>query len=186
MPWYTWVFSGIGTVVIVSALTALYRKYRTNGSSGSAYSHTSPPLKRPRRLSTEPTPIQIGREVKLHLPVDRDHAREKYKGLNVAWEGTFRSLNSEGRTCFEDGLATEKQSWRIYCQFGNDGLDWDTGIFFHLTLLPPELKVLREGSTVWIIGKIKYVSEIGGFGNVTLEDDPTVSVIRPEGGPRPA
>ena len=179
MPWYTWVFSGLGTVILVSALTALYRKYRTNESSGLASSENP----QNRRQSTEPTPIQIGREVKAHLPIDRDHARQKYIGLNVTWKGTFRSLDAENQHCFENSLVTGKQSWRIFCQFGSNGSDRDAGIFFNLTLLPPEIKVLREGSTVWIKGKIKYASEIGGFSSITLEDDPAVCVIKPRTAP---
>jgi hypothetical protein len=124
MSWYTWVFSGLGSAAVVSVFTVLYRKYISNRST-SPYTHAIatnqhvvmivPP---PVRTSTEPTPIQISGEIEAVLPFDREHAKDKYIGLNVLWKVRFASVKCWNDTSIEDGAVANAQRCYFICFFG--------------------------------------------------------------------
>ena len=98
-------------------------------------------------------------------------------GLNVAWTVTFESLTSNSEVDTVNGELVRTEGWLLYCQFKSDEHALDKAVLFHICLVPPEIKTLREGSTLWVKGKIKQVRRVSGWG-VFLERDPEVLVLK--------
>lgn len=180
MSWYTWVFSGLGTSLIVAALTVLHRKFFAKPSAALALS--SPAMRavpqQPERISTEPTPPQMFTEIKKALPFDREHATEKYINLDVIWKLRFVSVRSEAHTTFQNGQWIESQYWSFYCTHDSKGDPSFAGVSFSFTVVPTELKLLREGDILWVQGRVKWIRD---FGVVSLESDPTILEVIREG-----
>jgi hypothetical protein len=173
MTWYTWVFDGVGSTVLVSAGVALYRKYVSKSPAdqpmlAAAHSIAHPP----EGASTEPTPVQILKEIDAALPFDREHARERYRGLNVAWRLSILSVSSKNEFNIVNGVVDRNQHWSFICLFPAGTPD--AGVSFNLKTVPPELKLLKAGSILWVQGIINRVSE---FGSISLEDEPRILEI---------
>jgi hypothetical protein len=166
MSWYTWVFDGVGSTALIGGGAALYRKFIAKRLDTPLGTATTNPTK---RESTEPTPIQIDKEIQAVLPFDREHSCEKYKGLSVTWQVKFASIRSDEFTVIEKGVLVTIQRWRFHCRFG-DGYPY-VAVCFNLKEVPPELKVLKEGSILWLQGRICWVSD---HGIVQLKDDPMI------------
>ena len=171
MSWYTWVFDGLGTTVLIGSGTALYRKYlamRPQRPPVLAISVDQPAIvipSPPERASTEPTPIQISGEIEAVLPFDREHAKEKYIGLNVLWKVRFASVKCWNDTSIENGAVVNAQRCYFICFFEETPYYMVT---FSLKTVPPEFKILREGSMIWVQGTIKSVESR----SINLEVDP--------------
>jgi hypothetical protein len=171
MSWYTWVFDGLGTTVLIGSGTALYRKYLamrpqrppvlTISADQPAIVIASPP----ERASTEPTPIQISEEIEAVLPFDREHAKDKYIGLNVLWKVVFAAVKCLDDKSIEDGAVVDAQRWYFMCYFGETPYYMVT---FNLKTVPPEFKVLRKGSMMWVQGRIRSVESM----SINLEVEP--------------
>jgi hypothetical protein len=181
MSWYTWAFDGLGTTALISGGAALYRKYVSKrppilsapSIPTSEHSTTAAPL--PERTSKEPTPEQIISEIDSALPFDREHARDKYKGLNVLWKVNFVSVRSEPDWHKDsDGAGVQSQRWCFTCLF--ERKEPFIAVSFDLKTVPPELKLLRHGSILQVQGTIRHIYEWGG---INLEVDPAkIEILR--------
>jgi hypothetical protein len=173
MTWYTWVFDGLGSTVLVSVCVALYRKYVSKSQTNQPIPAKLQPITNPHEhVSTEPTSVQILKEIGATLPFDREHAHEKYRGLKVKWKLHFASVRRENEVKFENGVDVRNQYWHIVCLFPVESPD--AGVSFNLKTVPPELKLLKSGSILWVQGTIKQVSE---FGSIFLENEPAILEI---------
>jgi hypothetical protein len=161
----------LGSTVLVGICVALYRKYVSKAPVNKPILATAQQIAHSfERASTEPTPIQIDREIRAALPFDREHVRERYRGLNVTWKVHFASVRSEYDTSIKkDGTIDRNQYWVFTCLFPVENPD--IGVSFDLKTVPPELKLLNAGSKLWVQGIIKKVTE---FGIINLEDNPVI------------
>jgi hypothetical protein len=169
MHWYTWVFDGLRSTALAGVCAVTYRKFF--GKKPTV--HLVPVTDNPReRQSSEPTPSQISDQIQAALPFDRIHAGEKYKGLSVVWKVIFSGVDHRTDLRVENDVTIEFQYWSFYCAFyGPQKTYLHTGVSFSFLSVPPELKLIREGDTIWVQGKIKWVSDTG---TVRLEDDPLI------------
>jgi hypothetical protein len=171
MSWYTWVFDGLGSTAVVAGCAALYRKYQAKRPSDAVIAPSTAVIAQmSARQSTQPTPTQINEQIKAVLPFDREHAAEKYKGLSVIWKVTFCFIESDIEVTTENDAPVPKKFWRLFCQFGDESSN-KVGIHLRFTSLPPEIKLLKEGSIIWVQGTIR---SIGFMSSVSLERDPVV------------
>jgi hypothetical protein len=153
-PWYVWAFDGVGGGVVVAAAVIVYQRYSSNHSGKTLSEVDSPKL-------TEPTPEQILSEIKSALPIDRDNAKKKYIGLNVVWQTSLLDV------------AKLNDRWYVITGFGQGYAI--TTVNFSMSLVPSELGLATQNSTLLIKGVIK---SLGVSGDIDLESDPEVQVVK--------
>jgi len=111
----------------------------------------------------EPTPIQILREIDAALPFDREHAKQKYKDLEVVWETSILRVRAQTRGC---DVGT------IFRQEGSPSVLVD----FRLSSVPAELKSATEGSVLLVSGTIESVH--GWAFGIDLRPDPKIRIVK--------
>jgi hypothetical protein len=113
-------------------------------------------------ISTEPTPIQILREIDAASPFDREHARKKYEGLIVVWEVTVFHVRSQFL------------GWTVLTSFSQGGKS--VMVRFHLISVTAELKSATEGSPLLVRGTIESIVELGL--GIQLKLNPEIRLVK--------
>jgi hypothetical protein len=113
-------------------------------------------------VPTEPTPIQIVREIDTASPFDREHAGEKYKDLIVVWEVTLFHVRSE------------VLGWTVLTRFSQSGKS--TMVRFHLNSVTAEFKSATEGSALLVKGTIDSIVELGL--GIELKRNPEIRLVK--------
>jgi hypothetical protein len=117
----------------------------------------------PELRNSEPGPNQIWGDLEDVLPFDREHAREKYVGIEVLWRVRFSSIstNSSG-------------GWYVFTHFDPDRESEPRHqlIWFLVSSVPGSLRTAPKGTLFWVKGKLSSIgNEIG------LEPDPVIHEI---------
>jgi hypothetical protein len=112
---------------------------------------------------TEPTPIQILREIDATLPFDREHAKQKYKDLKVVWQTSLSTVRADGH-----GLA-------VGTFFRKEG-EPSVIVDFRLSSVMAELTSATEGSVLLVRGTIKSI--LGWAWGIDLKPDPKIRIVK--------
>lgn len=142
-----WLFSGIG----VSALVALiWIGRKILGSRRQPRSQTSGA---PQPVSSEGeqsdlalSPMEIVKEIKSRPSYQQENAANHYVGLKVRWKLNVISVRRQDE---------KENTVRLFCNV-NDNYPWITVYDVSLTK-HPELKILRDGTKLWVSGAIASV-----------------------------
>jgi hypothetical protein len=124
---YQWIFSGIG----ISTLTVLYFVIK-----GLVKRHN----KKRTSDSLSLLPKTIVKEVDSYPPLQRNQIEDSYKGIKVEWKTKFQEahLRNDGTTHL---MLLDRGSYPwVYC---------DVRVSDY-----PELKVIKEGTIIWVSGEI--------------------------------
>jgi hypothetical protein len=113
-------------------------------------------------VPTEPTPIQILREIDTASPFDREHARKKYKDLIVVWEVTVFNVRSQSL------------GWIVLTSFSQSGKS--VMVRFHLTSATAEFKSAAQGSPLLVRGTIESIVEMGL--GIVLNRNPEIQLLK--------
>lgn len=113
--------------------------------------------------NSEPTPHQIRSDLGSVLPFDREHASEKYLGIDVLW-----------RVRLEDICKSSFGGWDVFARFDPDHESESKNrlISFSVSSVPGSLRTAPKGTLYWVKGKLRTVGTA-----TVLEDDPLIYEI---------
>jgi hypothetical protein len=188
-PWYVW-FDGVAGAALLTVAGLVYKRFwgpekkgrlhnavasgSITGSQVAAgenitqtsvvhHHHLSSPSELEAELVvTQPDPVKIFQSLEELPPYDLSYAREKFVGLPVLW-----------RIAFADAAKLDNGAWHISGGFGS------AIIWFHLSTLPPALKIAHRNTPIWVRGTIKRFQ----FSSIIeLDNDPELLKIEHEKG----
>lgn len=165
-----WIFSGIGVVLIIAAISFIKRKLRPKPKEAQLASQVIANQPSPVELRTEPheltrfspTPIEIVLALKnMPLLQQEEHAKH-YSGIEVDWPGELYSIERIGQDQIEIYLTNYSYELKESACFS----------FKISTTDAPGIGLLKKGDPVRVRGVIEKVSRNGA---ATLQSTKIVS-----------
>lgn len=185
MPWYEWLFDGVGgaaAIAIVGFLVRRISKSQAETPSISAnldsvsdstvaigtnvsqivHHHHVPDRPSDALKATEPSPSQIISDLKALPPFGKYRAQESYRGLSVLWPLILLEVDQP------------RGAWAVFFRSFEEWCSHPPIVYAPFTELPPEMKVSPTGTLVWVRGRIRAVDRV----SISLEADPEIVEVK--------
>ncbi len=140
----------VGNAVSTGSITDSQVAAGSNITQTSVIHHHYSPVDKPETefILTHPDPLEIVQSLDGLPPFDLIHACEKFKGLRVLWRIIFSNLSN----------SDDSDTWCVSGTFPIPPLGRSVSVAFLLSPpLPPELKVAKRNTPIWVRGTVKKV-----------------------------